>query len=99
MRMVFAGEKPRRELAACWRVEVVKGGKGARDTSDSFTSSTDQFSAFAFSMIDVASFSSLGSLEQVSASGLLSGHIAWAVMTQKSSGINALIARSFSKRM
>ena len=32
--MVREGENPRRELAVCWRVEVVKGARGERFCSD-----------------------------------------------------------------
>ncbi len=99
MRIVFAGENPKRELADCWSVEVVNGGEGARETSDSLTSSTDQEPAFAFLTMSFTSRSSFGSLEQVSVMGVLSGHVAFAVMTQKFSGMKLLISRSFSTKM
>ena len=99
MRMVLAGENPSRELADCWRVDVVNGGDGARVTSDSFTSSTDHDPVRALLRMSSTSRSSRGSLEQTSVIGVLSGQSACAVMTQKSSGMNAAISRSFSTRM
>ena len=64
--MVREGAKPRRELAACWRVEVIKGALGERFTSDSVTSTTfHSFAAFPKARMRSASFCSFGSSTQV----------------------------------
>src|SRR3989338_1440728 len=65
MPMVRDGEKPRRELAACWSVEVVNGGRGERLTSLSVTSLTNHEPERPFlSMFSVDDLSS-GSSSQV----------------------------------
>src|SRR3989338_3409464 len=64
--MVRDGAKPKRELAACWRVEVMNGAFGERFASVSDKSVTTQGSRLPTSRIFSTSFLSRGSSTQKS---------------------------------
>ena len=81
--MVREGENPRRELAACWSVEVINGGRGLLFCSVSLISVTAQFPFSPSLIILCASASSFGSSEQTKSNSPLS-FLSLAIMTKTS---------------
>src|SRR3990167_6142328 len=97
--MVREGARPRRELAVCCRVEVIKGARGTLVTFVSLTFVICQESVLAvFKIFSTSSFF-VGSFEQTKAKLFLVLSSRWAVMVQKVIGRNARISRSRSMMM
>src|SRR3989338_9342526 len=92
MRMVCAGEMPSTEFAACWRVEVVKGGFGERFTSVFLMPVTCHLPAFASASIDSASSRSRGSFSHASTSESPFSVANSPEIVQNDSGTNARIS-------
>ena len=95
MRIVLEGEYPKRELAVCCKVEVVKGARGERFCSDSFMSFTNQVLFSPRSIIFFTIFSSRGSSLQVNKI-LLPLFSKSPTMCQNCSDLKARISLSFS---
>src|SRR3990167_10305643 len=97
--MVLAGAYPSRELAACCSVDVMKGARGSRFASDSFTSFTVQGLLFpAFKILSTSLFS-VGSFSQIKAISSPFFVLVLAVIIQNVCEMNALISLSLSMRM
>src|SRR3989344_3047325 len=91
--MVLAGAYPSRELAACCSVDVMKGARGSRFASDSFTSFTVQGLLFpAFKILSTSLFS-VGSFSQIKAISSPFFVLVLAVIIQNVCEMNALISR------
>ena len=80
--IVRDGENPRRELAACWSVEVMNGARGDLFCSDSSMSTICQDSFFAVVRIVSTCRWSRGSFEQVRVRDWLLGVLNTPEMTQ-----------------
>src|SRR3989338_6814016 len=93
--MVREGARPRRELAVCCKVEVMKGARGARATLVSLISVMLHLPPLPNFKISSTFFLSVGSFEHMKAR-LLSK---LAVITQKVTGLKARISRSRSMMM
>src|SRR3990167_6920341 len=96
MPIVLDGEKPRRELAACWRVEVVKGGRGVRLASLCEMSVMDHLPVLPVLTMRVVLFFVFGSSVQASLISVPALVLKSASMTQNFSGMKARISRSRS---
>src|ERR1035437_10366172 len=96
MPIVREGAKPRRELAVCGKVEVVKGARAERLASVSEISDTSHLLFLRASRILFTTFSSRGSSEQASCKGSFLAVKVSAVITQKFSGMKARISLSLS---
>src|SRR3989344_1985084 len=97
--MVREGEKPRRELADCRSVDVMKGARGLRVAALSSISFINQDDCFPTARILSVSVFSVGSLLQVTMRGAPSFVLVCAVITQYVTGVKARISRSRSMMM
>src|SRR3989338_3838086 len=106
MRMVREGENPKRVLAVCCKVEVVNGGRAARDCCDSLIALTLQVPVRAAFTMASASDSVFGSSTQMAVNTSVFPPEAdppraerSALTTQNFSGTKARISRSRSMSM
>src|SRR3989338_11082035 len=99
MDIVRDGDQPRRELAVCWRVEVMKGALGERAICVSFMSVTCQVEELPSSRILSTSFFSVGSTEQTKVLAVFPPSLRSASIVQNVCGKKARISRSRSIMM